>query len=80
MADRGKGRLVYSTCSLENDENEAVAAAFTAEQTEFAHLRLAESPISSGWVNLGTETGAIRTWPHLHDVDGFFMIAFQRCA
>jgi 16S rRNA C967 or C1407 C5-methylase (RsmB/RsmF family) len=27
---------------------------------------------------LATTTGALRTWPHRHDVDGFFMIAFRR--
>jgi len=77
---RPGGRLLYSTCSLENDENEAVAAAFISENAEFDQLHLANPRISNGAADLANTTGAIRTWPHLHDVDGFFMIAFQRRA
>ena len=69
---RPGGILLYSTCSLEKDENEAVAKAFIKEHVEFNQLR----PDDAG--HLLTESGAIRTWPHRQDVDGFFMIVFQR--
>ena len=75
---RPGGRLLYSTCSLESDENETVAVDFMKEQAGFDQLRLPYVQIANDPPDLATATGAIRTWPHRHDVDGFFMIAFQR--
>jgi len=69
---RPGGTLLYSTCSLERDENEAVAEAFIKGHVEFNQFR----PDAAG--HLLTESGAIRTWPHRQDVDGFFMIVFRR--
>jgi len=71
---RPGGRLLYSTCSLEKDENETVAEHFIKEHAEFTQLRPDVAP------DLLTESGAIRTWPHRQDVDGFFMIVFGRRA
>jgi len=75
---RPGGRLLYTTCSLESDENEAVARNFEREHAEFYPIRLPNAPIFNYPADLATATGAIRTWPQRHDVDGFFMIAFQR--
>ncbi len=76
---RPGGRLLYSTCSLESEENEAVTADFMNTHAEFDHSRL-DPRLLGGPADLATATGAIRTWPHRHDVDGFFMTAFQRHA
>jgi 16S rRNA (cytosine967-C5)-methyltransferase len=75
---RPGGILLYSTCSLERDENEAVAAEFVKEYAGFVQLRLPNARILDAPADLAAASGAIRTWPHRHDVDGFFMIAFQR--
>jgi 16S rRNA (cytosine967-C5)-methyltransferase len=66
------GRLVYSTCSLERDENEAVISDFLKENRGFARAR---REIAAG---LTTEDGATRTWPHRDNVEGFFVAAFER--
>lgn len=66
------GRLVYSTCALEPEENEEVVAFFIEHQRDF---RMTSLPYDSA---LLTPFGAARTWPHLQDTDGFFIAVFDR--
>lgn len=66
------GRLVYSTCSVEPEESEAVVAAFLNQNQEFESEKL---PVHE---RLLTDSGAARTWPHRDDTDGFFITAFKR--
>lgn len=73
MVRRG-GVLLYSTCALERDENEGVVEDFVKDHADFVPTPLQAAP------DLATESGAIRTWPHRHDVDGFFIRAFKRVA
>src|SRR5712692_3966601 len=69
---RDGGRLVYSTCSVEPEENEQVVENFLNEHKDFRRALL-DVP-----AELQTENGAVRTWPHRQDVDGFFIAAFER--
>lgn len=79
------GRLVYATCSILPQENEAIAQAFSAANPEF-------SPLDAGEVLAGLKvehahtlcSGGdngqrfLRLWPHRHQTDGFFAAVWQK--
>jgi 16S rRNA (cytosine967-C5)-methyltransferase len=62
------GRVVYSTCSSEPEENEDVVAQFVRERSEFGiePLGLAVAP------QLINSEGHLRTLPFRDDLEGFF--------
>jgi len=70
------GLLVYATCSVLYEENEARAEAFTAAHPEFEVvecgdlLRQARIPLEMGRY--------LRLMPHRHHTDGFFAAAWRR--
>ena len=67
-----KGVLVYSTCSLEKEENEAVAGKFLDANNRF----VLETPRVEG--RFLTAEGYARTLPHRDGMDGFFIAVFRR--
>ncbi len=70
------GRLVYATCSLLRDENEAIVDLFLQNHPEFKPLNAAEI-LSGQQVTLDTGVHLVLL-PHLHGTDGFFAAAFER--
>lgn len=73
------GRLIYATCSLLPQENEAIALAFTAAHPEFVPLAAGEVldhlKVSAGNLISGD---FLRLWPHRHATDGFFAAIWTR--
>ncbi len=79
------GRLVYATCSLLVQENEAVAQAFTEANKDFTPLDAAEvltglKVDAATTLCSGGDSGQryLRLWPHRHQTDGFFAAVWQR--
>ena len=81
------GRLVYATCSVLREENEEVAALFSENHTDFAQqsvgdiLEKAKVPDVQTLVSGGTDGRLfLHTWPHLHQMDGFFAAVWKKQA
>jgi 16S rRNA (cytosine967-C5)-methyltransferase len=74
------GRLVYATCSILREENEAIAEAFSLANPGFTLVEA--GPILT---QMGVEHAAtlvrgpyLRLWPYLHQTDGFFAAVWQK--
>jgi len=79
------GRLIYATCSLLAEENEAIADAFSAAQPDFTPLPAGELlaqlkvPQAASLASSGDDGQRhLRLWPHRHQTDGFFAAVWQR--
>lgn len=75
------GRLLYATCSLLREENEAVAEALAPVLRDFVPLHAGERLAAlkvPGADTLATPAGHLRLWPHRHGTDGFFAAVWQR--
>lgn len=79
------GRLVYATCSILPQENEAIAEAFSAAHPDFVPLdagqTLSQLKVEqAASLCSGGESGTtyLRLWPHRHQTDGFFAAVWTR--
>jgi 16S rRNA (cytosine967-C5)-methyltransferase len=73
------GVLVYAVCSMEPEENEAVTAAFLRDHLEFTIEKI-PAGLHPQIRSLMNPDGHLRTFPHLHAMDGFFAVRFRRSA
>ena len=67
------GLMVYSTCSLNPDENENVLNRFLKENPQFETVRVLPEV-----KRYGEDTDYLTLMPHLHGCDGFFISAVRR--
>jgi 16S rRNA (cytosine967-C5)-methyltransferase len=82
------GRLVYSTCSLEPEENELVVEAVTPGGgvrrisiepliARLADMGVLRREVSERLIGTSVKDGALRTLPGVHGCDGFFAVVLE---
>jgi 16S rRNA (cytosine967-C5)-methyltransferase len=70
------GRLVYATCSVLPDENEAIVEGFLGAHSDFA---LGDAAVELARAGIALDTGRmLRLYPHRHGCDGFFAAVLER--
>lgn len=77
------GVLVYSTCSIEEDEDQGAVQAFLSRHPEF-EVEPAQAPQTKAGAQIGvpdavlTPAGFMATLPHVHGTDGAFAARMRR--
>jgi len=70
------GVMVYSTCTFNPKENENVLAFL--QKTYGDAIEVESLDDLAGAERLATPEGYLRCWPHLHDVQGFFVARLRK--
>jgi len=71
------GTLLYVTCTLSREENEEVVEACLAGNKDISLLDLRDR--APQWArDLIDDRGFLRTFPHMHNMDGFFGALMQK--
>ena len=78
---RPGGKLLYSTCSLEPEENQEVVERFVAHHTEFEFMNLDEVLEQNPWLSMEDTVagkGHLTIFPPRHQADGMFVSLMRR--
>ena len=68
---KDEGTIVYSTCTINPDENERVVERFLSAHSEFRAVDFSIGDISS-------KNGMLTLLPHVHGTDGFFIAKIRK--
>ena len=71
------GEMLYVTCTISKEENEAVVESFLRENKGMA-LQDLRRRIPPWGRDLVDENGFLKTFPHLHGMEGFFAALFRK--
>ncbi|MFC1867019.1 16S rRNA (cytosine(967)-C(5))-methyltransferase RsmB [Thermodesulfobacteriota bacterium] len=73
------GMMLYATCSISREENEDVVRDFLGSNREMSLENLKEHVPAWG-LDLIDDQGFLKTFPHIHHMDGFFAALFRKNA
>jgi 16S rRNA (cytosine967-C5)-methyltransferase len=71
------GTLVYSVCTFTEEEGPGQIEAFLSEHPEFERI----DPLAgkkAPWHAMIDDTGALATWPDVHNADAFYAVRMQK--
>jgi 16S rRNA (cytosine967-C5)-methyltransferase len=72
------GRLVYATCTVLEAENEAVVRRIMAAEPRLERIAVKEILGKAKVEGLVSDDGfSLRTYPHVHGMDGFYATALR---
>jgi 16S rRNA (cytosine967-C5)-methyltransferase len=74
---RRGGRMVYSVCTFEPEETDRVVKGFLSENKGFV-IEDALGYLPRGCEKMVDKEGFLRTYPHMHSLDGFFAARLKR--
>ncbi len=72
---KNNGYLVYSTCTIDKEENENMIFNFVKQHPEFKICNPDSKFIAEEFI---TKDNMVRTWPHLHHMDGSFAVKLHK--
>lgn len=71
------GKMLYVTCTVSREENEGVVNGCLASNKDIL-LKNIKDHVPEWGVNLIDDQGFLKTFPHIHHMDGFFAALFQK--
>jgi 16S rRNA (cytosine967-C5)-methyltransferase len=71
------GTLVYSVCTFTEEEGSGQISGFLSDHPEFEQI----NPLAgkkAPWHAMIDDTGALATWPDVHNADAFYAVRMQK--
>ncbi len=74
---RNRGKLLYVTCTISREENEDVVNSSLAKNRDIS-LENIRDHVPEWGLDLVDDQGFLKTFPHIHNMDGFFSALFTK--